>query len=72
MNAFAINDDVIAIRLNRSGEGTVDAITLEQQRVRLCISKIVDRNKLKPAIRPFEDRARNKATDTSKTIATPI
>src|SRR3546814_8385037 len=46
----------------------MDAVALEQQRVRLGIGQVVDRDQFQPAVGAFEDGARHEATDASETV----
>src|SRR3546814_17828045 len=45
-----------------------DAVALEQQRVRLGIGEVVDRDQFQPAIGAFQDGARDEAADASETV----
>ena len=68
MNALAVNDDVVAVGSHSAGIGTVHAVTFEQHGVRFGIGEIVDCDEFKPAVGPFEDRARDEATDASEPV----
>jgi hypothetical protein len=68
MDALAVDDQVVAVHFDGATEGSVDAVALEQQGVGFGVGQIVDRDKLKAAIRPLEDGASDVAPDTPETV----
>src|SRR3546814_6833464 len=63
-----MHDHRVAIGLHFTRERAVDAVALEQQRVRLGIGEVVDRDQSQPAIGAFQDGARDEAADASETV----
>jgi hypothetical protein len=46
----------------------VDAVALEQHRIRLGVGQVVDRHQLQPVIVPLQDGAGDEAADAAETI----
>src|SRR3546814_381495 len=68
LDALAVDDQIIAVRLDRSLVRAMDRIALEQQCVGLGIGQIVDRDQFKPAIGTFQDGPGDKAANAPEAV----
>ena len=68
LDALAVDDQIIAVGADFAGEFAMDAVALEQHRVRLGVGEVVDRDQLEPAVGPLEDRPRDQPSNASETV----
>jgi hypothetical protein len=64
----AVDLDRVAVRGHRAGEAAVGRIEREQQRVRLGIGEVVDRDQLEVVIGALEDRPRDEPPDAPEPV----
>jgi hypothetical protein len=68
VDALAVDDQVVAIDLDRALERTVDRIALEQAGVGFRIGQVVDRDEFEIMVGALDDRARDIAPDAPETV----
>src|SRR3546814_1248817 len=68
LDALAVDDEVVPVRIDRARIRSMHRIALEQQCVGFRIGEIVDRDQFKAAIRPFEDRPGYEAANPPEAV----
>src|SRR3546814_13692274 len=68
---LAVDEHLIAFGRNLTRKRTMDAVALEQQRVRLGIGQVVDRDQFQPAVRSEERRVGKECVSTCRSRWSP-
>jgi len=68
VDAFSIDENVVAVGFDRARELSVHAVVLEQPGVSLRIGEVVHADQLESAVRTLEDRAGDQPADAAEAV----